>query len=175
MSEIQGKILMNGKIMDYLIHGQKCKLSFEFNDSRYLLFYSRIPFMGSYHKARFFKPGKIGFWNFYKFFSNIQIQKNPSEIEFVANAYYPVIHFYIFKHYWSLKPKKMTINLNINFVNAQPLDVQTENNLMQLKNNSELEILHQTIRTKKSTLKINIENPSIVNLPINLNYKNFEI
>ena len=175
MSEIQGRILMNGKVMDYLIHGQKCKLSVDLNHCKYLLFYSRIPFMGSYHKARFFKPGKIGFWNFYKFFSNIQIGNNPSEIEFVANAYYPIIHFYVFKHYWSLKPKKIIINLNINFVNAQPMDVQTENNSMQLKNNTQIEILQQTIRTKKSILKIEIENPTILNLPINLNYKNFEI
>jgi len=174
MTEIEGGILLNGKVLDYLIHGQSCTIDFKLLNCKYLVFYHRVPFMGSYHKAREFRPGEIGFWNIFRVFGNIKIKKNPGKINFLANAYYPNIQLYIYKNFWSIKPQKLSIELKINFINAVQHDVLTSNNEVMLKKNSDVIFEQPALSPEKKRIELNIGQPILYNNQLNLIYQKIE-
>jgi len=136
-----GKLKINNKNEDYLIHGQPFSLKFEFTDIKWgILFYRPGSMSSNLNKSRLHVPGSNFFNSNISPFQYFKFFKNSNEIELISNAYFPQIRFFLFKTTFSFFPIKFNLPLKINFVNTREIDTSTEIEIFLKKNAVQLDL-----------------------------------
>jgi len=113
-------IKLNDHSTNYLCHGVPFELEFSIPPPvKYVFLHYKqtIPFQ-NYHKARVSKPGKLIFWNFYKYLLFLKICKPKDKVSLRPNYYFPYLTFYFVNSIFPLKFSKKRVLLKIDFINA---------------------------------------------------------
>lgn len=111
---IQYKYQFNNSDSAEIHHGEKFHLDYSFSNVKYLILFHKRPVS---LKKSSPKDKKIN-WPIGSFLNWIKITKPKGRFESIANAYEPDIVFYCFKSYFSLRPVKFNITMNLLFMNV---------------------------------------------------------
>jgi hypothetical protein len=96
-----------------LWHGSPFTLKYSFSGAKYVVILYKNPVL--LHKGS--PTHKKIIWPFWSFHKWIRFKKPVGEFSSITNFYEPVIRIYCFEHYFSLKPYKLSIKLNLHFMN----------------------------------------------------------
>lgn len=138
------KLRINDSIQPFLLHGSRMHVYIEINPEHYLggwMFYRNPTRASNFHLSRNFKPGTLSIWSFWRFFQFIRFFGKTGDKSLVSNYYYPELTIRMIKKKFPFLEKRISVQLNIDFVNVKENYFDFKHQNQELKNLSEGSIL----------------------------------